>query len=89
MIAERVYGSVTRLRISHRVEPSATAASLSEGGTALNTSRATAEMNGMIMIPSTIDAVSSPMPIGGPEKSAPITGNDPDARSATARHARP
>ena len=46
-------------------------------GTALNTSRDTAAMNGIIMMPSTIPAVSMPIPIGGPEKSAPITGQDP------------
>ena len=62
---------------SHVVQPMPYADSLSTGGTISNTSRITAAMNGMTMIASTNPAVSTPMPCGGPLKSAPSTGTAP------------
>ena len=43
-------------------------------GVTSNTSRITAAMNGMIMIARMMPAERSPMPSGGPRKSAPING---------------
>jgi hypothetical protein len=49
MMPERAYGSTASQIISHRVAPSANAASRCDRGTASNTSRVTAEMYGRII----------------------------------------
>ena len=59
---ERAYGTTTFHTASHRVAPSARAASRCVCGTASSTSRETLTMNGTIMTARRIPAVSSPIP---------------------------
>ena len=69
MIPERAYGSTASQIISQRVAPSASAASRCERGTAMSTSRVTAEMYGSTMIARMQPAASMLGPYAGPEKS--------------------
>src|SRR5215469_7219556 len=71
------YGTTTCQMTSQVVAPSPYADSFNTSGTVSNTSRITADMNGMTMTASTIPAVSTPIPKGGPWKSAPTPGIAP------------
>ena len=62
IIPARPNGSTAVRIISHLVAPSAQAASMVSRGTCRNTSRLTAETIGMIMIASTMPAISSDLP---------------------------
>src|SRR6266481_5836236 len=74
----RVYGRTTCQTTSVLVEPRAYALSLRIAGTVSNTSRMIDETNGSTMIARMNPAVSTPMPSGGPAKSAPIPGSRPN-----------
>src|SRR5439155_271820 len=66
--------------VSHRVAPSASAASRWVLGTATSTSRLTAVMNGTTMMARIIPAASIPTPYGGPWNS----GRNPSVRPSIA-----
>src|SRR5262249_55081280 len=62
----REYGTTTFQITSQVVAPSPYADSFNTSGTVSKTSRVTAEMNGSTMIANTPEAVSTPIPNGGP-----------------------
>ena len=68
MMPDLAYGSTAPRIISHRVAPSASAASRCERGTASSTSRDTAEMYGSTMIARMTPAASMLGPYAGPVK---------------------
>src|SRR5699024_6727271 len=73
----RVNGMITPVIISQRVAPMPWLASLRLAGTLSNRSTSTDAMNGITMIARTRPAVNTPMPMGGPWKSAPMSGQSP------------
>ena len=64
----RAYGTTAPVIASHRVAPSASAASRCERGTAISTSRETAAMYGSTMIARISPAASTLGPYAGPAK---------------------